>query len=187
MAGFTSAVALTLGLGAQAVQWLSARRAAKADERVGELEQAAAEDTALLEEFNANVADLNAEDALTRGQEEAHRFRAGVRVLIGSQRAAQAASNIEVGFGSALDVEADAALLGKMDEITILNNAARESWGYRIEASDRRRRAAIVRKGGKYALEAGRVNASSRRIAAVGNILGAGASLLSSRYGFGGG
>lgn len=172
-------------LAGMAVQAYGARRQAKAAERTGELEQEAAEDQAGLHEFNAAVAEAQGEDAMRRGQEEANRFRAGVRGLIGSQRAATAANNIEVGFGSALDVQADAALLGELDEITIRNNAARERWGFQVEAEDHRRRATITRKGGKYAAEAGRINASSIKIGATANLLGTGANLLASRYGFG--
>lgn len=172
-------------LAGMAVQAYGARRQAKSAERGGELEQAAAEDQAKLHEFNAAVSEMQAEDAITRGQEEANRFRAGVRGLIGSQRAAFAASNVDVGFGSALDVQADAALLGELDEITLRNNSAREAWGFKIEAEDQRRRAHITRKTGKYAAEAGRVSAGNIRIGATANILGTGASLLASRYGFG--
>lgn len=184
MAAFSTA-ALVLGLGGLAVQAYGARRSAQASERVGEIEQEAAEEQAKLAEFNATIAELNADDAIQRGQEEEQRFRAGVRGLIGSQRAAYAASNIDVGFGSALAVQEDTAQLGELDALTIRNNAARESWGFKVEAEDSRRRAKIIRKGGQYAAEAGRVQAASQRIGAVGNILGSGGSLLAAHYGFG--
>ena len=174
-----------LTLAGAGVSYLGSRRQAKAEERTGELEQQAAEDQAKLLEWNATIADAQAADAIKRGQEEQSRFRAGVRGLIGSQRAATAANNIEVGFGSALDVQADAAFLGELDALTIQNNAAREAWGYSVEAEDTRRRAEITRKTGKYAAEAGRVRASSVRIGATASLLGTGASLLASRYGFG--
>lgn len=174
-----------LSLGGMAVQAYGARRQVQSAVRVGELEQEAAEDQAGLFEFNAAVAEAQAADAIVRGQEERSRFRAGVKALIGSQRANYAGSNVDVGVGSALDVQADAALLGELDEITIANNAAREAWGFTVEAEDHRRRAQITRKTGRYAAEAGRINAGSIKIGAVGNILGSGTSLLAARYGWG--
>lgn len=184
MAGFSS-LALILGVGGIAVRAWGEHRAGQAAERVGEIEQQAAEDQAKIYEFNAAVAEMQAEDAVKRGHDEESRFRAGVRGLIGSQRAAFAASNVDVGFGSALDVQADAAYLGELDALTIRNNAAREAWGFKIEAEDSRRRAAITRRTGAYAAEAGRLQRSTARIGMIGNIIGSGSSLLASRYGFG--
>lgn len=184
MAGFTTTLSLILTAGGMAASAYGSRKQAKAAEQMGVMQQEAAESTGQLFDFNATVAELQAADALERGKDEASRFRSSVRGLIGSQRAGIAASNIDVGFGSALEVQADAAFLGELDALRIVSNSEREAWGFKVEADDLRRRGQIARKEGAFAAEAGRMNANSIRIGAVGNLLGQGASLLQSRYGF---
>jgi hypothetical protein len=161
-------------------QW----KAGQAAKKAGEAEHAAADSGAELQDYNAGVADLQAQDALDRGAEEEHRFRQGVDVLIGSQRAGIAAGNIDVGFGSALDVTHDAAFLGNLDALTIRNNAKREAWGFSRQAEDLRKRAVIARKTGVYLESAGRQQQTAARIGAVGTLASGAANLLSARYGW---
>jgi hypothetical protein len=104
--------------------------------------------------------------------------------MVGAQRAGIAAGNIDVGYGSAVDVQADAAFLGELDALTIKTNAAREAWGYTVEAGDLRKRAAIARKTGYYAAQAGKSNASTAYLHGAGNIATGASTLLMNRYGF---
>jgi len=85
---------------------------------------------------NSRIANLQADDAIFRGNQDALEHKKKVRQLIGSQRAAAGAQGIEINDGSALDVQADAAGYGEVDALTIRNNAFREAWGYRVQASD---------------------------------------------------
>ncbi len=193
MAFGLTALALTLagvGAGVQAIGTYRAGRAqGRAAEEAGAAERRAAESSAALADYNAAVADIQARDATQRGTEEESKFRQGVDVLIGSQRAGFAAAGVDVGFGSAVDVQADAALLGELDALTIRTNAAREAWGYKVEATDLRERARIAREEGVMLENAGRAQGRAARSAgtwgAIGIGVGAGASLLESRYGFG--
>jgi hypothetical protein len=121
-------------------------------------------------DFNAAADEAQAVDALLRGKEDEGRFRTEVRGMIGSQRAGLATNNVDVGFGSAVDVQADAAFLGELDALTLRNNAAREAWGFRIDAEN-------ARLGGQQ-------RQRESRYAAAGTILGAGGSLLAARYGY---
>jgi hypothetical protein len=172
------ALPVVLGLASLGVSVFSNLMGGAAAKRAGELAQRAAESEALLNEFNANVADAQAKDAIAIGAEEESRFRAGVRGLIGSQRAGIAAGNVDVGFGSALDVQADAAYMGELDSLTIRNNAARAAWGYEVEAGDYRRRAAINRQGGQAAAASGRQQKTQYQLGAVNSVLGAAPGLL---------
>jgi hypothetical protein len=162
--------------------------AGKAAEQGGRAARRAAEASAELAEYNAAVADIQATDAVARGAIEESKFRRDLDVLVGAQRAGYAASNIDVGYGSAVDVQADAALLGELDALTLRTNAAREAWGYQVEAVDLRRRAALGRREGIQLEQAGRAEAGGYRAAgyvgAAGTIAGAGSSLLLARYGF---
>lgn len=100
---------------------------------------------------NARIADWQADDALDRGRQAEGRHRIDVRRTIGAQRARLAASGVEINDGSALDVQADTARLGELDALTIRNNAAREAWGYRVQATDLRARGEIAKMEGTYA------------------------------------
>lgn len=142
----------------------------------GQAAKSAGASQAQQHEFNARVADLQAEDATARGRDEESRFRASVRGLIGSQRTGFAGQGVDVGSGSAADVQGDAAYLGELDALQIRSNAQREAWGFQVEAQDRRMAAKVARKGGQAAATAGRVGAASTVLS--------GSSMLLQRYGW---
>lgn len=158
-------------------------KAGQAAEQVGVANQGAANSEAALSDYNAAVAAQQATDAVTRGTYAENRFRVGVRSIIGRQRAGFAGNNVDVGFGSSVDVQADAARLGELDALQIRTNAAREAWGYNVQAEDLRRRAVIQRTEGANALLAGQTAASTANAQAVGTVLGGASSLLQARYG----
>ena len=182
MAGFTAIAMLALMAGSTAVSVYSQRKQSKAAKKAGEAQKAASESQAQVLDYNAAVADIQAKDAIERGAEQESRFRSQVRQTVGAQRAAFAASNIDVSFGSAVDVQADAAYLGELDALTIRSNAAREAWGYKVQATDIRKRAEIARKEGVMMAEAGRQQASAYNWAAAGTLLSGATSLLQARY-----
>lgn len=100
---------------------------------------------------NARIADIQADDALERGRKAEGRNRIDVRRTIGAQRAGLAASGVDISAdGSAIDLIADTARLGELDALTIRNNAAREAWGYKVQATDLRARGKIARMEGTY-------------------------------------
>ena len=175
---------LILGGVSTALSAYSQWQAGKSEAAVGQAQQRAAEKQAQLADYNAAVADLQAVDAYHRGEIEAHRFRARTRGVIGEQRTQFAAGNIDVGYGSTVDVQADAAFLGELDALTISNNAAREAWGYRVEKKDLEIQADILRTEGANALVAGIQRRNAQRLGAVSNVFGGAGSLLSTYYGF---
>lgn len=126
-----------------------------------------------LAEFNAEIAERQAADALILGREEENRFRAGVRGLIGRQKAGFAGQNIDLGVGTPVDVVADSAFIGELDVITIKTNAARAAWGYTVQAEN-------FRRGGNAAT-------TSANFSVASSILGGATSLLALRLGMGGG
>jgi hypothetical protein len=201
--GFTTMAIISLA--GMAVSAYGQHKAGQAQKKAGEQAgvaatqaglraQAAADDQAGIADYNANVADLQAADAVARGTEQENKFRAGVRGIVGGQRASIAASNVDVGFGSAVDVQADAAFLGEQDALQIRTNAAREAWGFQVQGEDLRRRAAVTRKSGAYAAEAGAVEGAAYRQAGkdantaanygiASTLIGGGTSLIAARYG----
>lgn len=176
-------MAIAWGVGA-AVKYVQSRKAANAAEKVGELQGQASDAQAGQFEYNANVADLQAADALDRGADQESKFRSSVRGLIGTQRSTAAANGVDVGVGSAVDVQADAAYLGELDAQTIKANAQREAWGFKEQAADLRMGADVARRGGNAARLTGQANASATRWAAAGDIIGSGTSMAIARYGW---
>jgi hypothetical protein len=184
MAAFT-ALAIGLMIAGAATKAYGQHKAGQAAKKEGEAEQRAAESQADLSDYNAAVADLQSKDAVERGALDANRFRARTRALIGEQRTGFAAGNIDVGYGSAVDVQADTAFLGELDALTVRTNAAREAWGFRVEATDQRNRAAIQRTEGANAATAGKERQKASNIAIAGTVFDTGSSLLEAKYGFG--
>lgn len=121
-------------------------------------------------EWEARLAELQAEDAVKRGREAEGRYRQGIKQTIGSQRARLAAQGIAIDDGSALDVQAETAEIGELDALTIRNNATREAFGYKTEAMS-------ARMGGESAMAAAQGEARGLRNAAWGTLLTGGAQM----------
>jgi hypothetical protein len=184
MAAFTTSLLVGLAIAGTATSAVASVKSGNAAKRAGEKQREASESQAELADYNADVADLQAADAIARGADEESKFRTSVRQMIGTTRADFGASGVDVGFGTALDVYADQAMIGEQDALQIRTNAAREAWGYKVQATDLRRRGDIARKEGVYLEAAGREAQGASRWAAAGTIAGGGASILqASRYG----
>lgn len=54
---------------------------------------------------------------------------------MGAIKAAEAAGNVDVNSGSAVDVQSSAAALGELNAITIRGNAAKEAYGYETQST----------------------------------------------------
>lgn len=171
MAATTTALAL-LAAGQAGSQYLYGRKAAKGVEAMGRYE------AGILEQ-NAGFSEQQAKDSIAIGEDQASRHKAAVRGLIGSQRVAAAASGIAIDSGSALDLQEEAAGLGELDLLTIRQNAKREAWGYKVQASNYRGQAAMARAGAKG-------QAASIRNEGYTTLLTAGAQ-IGSMYAYGGG
>lgn len=120
---------------------------------------------------NAQIADLQAQDAIERGAVQEKMQRRQTEQVIGSQRTSLAAQGVDVNKGSAMDVQADAAYLGELDALTIKNNAAKEAWGYKVQAQDARFKGKIAKREGEFG--------------AFKTILGSAGELLLAKYGGG--
>lgn len=95
--------------------------------------------------FNSQIAKINeklalqsADDAIIRGAQKESASRVNTAQLIGSQRAAIAASGIVVGEGTTADIIDQAVALGELDALIIRDNALRESEAFRLEAESAR-------------------------------------------------
>ena len=102
---------------------------------------------------NAKLAEAQAVDAVARGHEAAMKLRTGARAVTGAQIGSAAAQGIELG-GSMADVTAQTELLSELDALTIENNAAREAFGYHVQAKNYLAQAAMARAAGRNQAQA---------------------------------
>jgi hypothetical protein len=103
---------------------------------------------------NARYAEMNAADAIKRGDKEAINVKNKANQLKGSQRAAMAAQGIDLSSGSSADIITETETMGSLDALTAKNNAYREAWGYRSEANNRRAAGKFARMAGSNAAQA---------------------------------
>jgi len=101
----------------------------------GNAQDAAAQSAARDARTNATYANDAANDALARGRYDADLQRIRTGQNIGTQRAAMAANGGLVDQGSNATLQEDTAALGELDALTIQNNAAREAYGYKVQAA----------------------------------------------------
>jgi hypothetical protein len=85
--------------------------------------------------YNAQVAKNASIFAQQQGVVEAEKQQREAAMVIGKDRAAAAASGIDVNSGSPLDIQADNYVTGKLNEATALNNASRNAWGYATQSN----------------------------------------------------
>ena len=125
-------------------------------------------------ERNAQLAEKQGQDALNIGNSEENRQRLQSEQQIATGRTSTAAQNVDVSSGSAAAVRASQQLVGEVDALTIRNNAAREAWGYDVEAANQR-------MNGRLALLSGENEAAAERASSVSTLL-TGASSLTGLY-----
>jgi hypothetical protein len=99
--------------------------------------------------LNANMTEMQATDAIHRGNVAANRQNLRTRLLIGRQRAVAAGQGVDVNSGSALDLQANAARMGVIDANTLKMNAYKEAMGLRMEGSNQRFRGDMAYKTGR--------------------------------------
>jgi hypothetical protein len=126
-----------------------------------------------LAEINARIAELGAESALNQGKQQVANLTLQAGRLKSSQRAAMAANGIDLGTGTAVEIQASTDLMKEIDADTARSNALRSAWGYRTQAANQRNTADMAR-------------ASARSISPFGSaatsLLGSASSVASSWY-----
>lgn len=126
-------------------------------------------------EINARMADTSAEVELIRGNAEVGRLTLQHGQHRGQQRAALAANGVDLGEGSAAEVQASSELLNEMDMDTLRSNVVRAAWGHRAEATNYRTQAMMSR---------GAAKSISPGMAGFTSLLGSAGSVADSWYKF---
>jgi hypothetical protein len=87
-------------------------------------------------EINNRIAKIRAEDAKAQGAEKLSKFQRDAKRFQGTQKAAAAASGVDVNFGSAAQAQKETAMLLIEDENRIKNNTMLEAWGYKVQGEN---------------------------------------------------
>ncbi len=110
---------------------------------------------------NAIIQERNAQAAIQAGETEAQNQQRKTAATLGAARAAMAASGLDTTSGTPLDLQSDIVKLGKLDELTIRNNAARTAYGYRIQGMSNTAEADLAGMRAKSAVSAGNIASMS--------------------------
>lgn len=85
---------------------------------------------------NARLAAAQGANAVEQGQLNAMQRGLQAGQLLGEQKAALAGNGVNLGSGSAVDLQATTRYLNAGDVTNITNAAAREAWGYGVDAAN---------------------------------------------------
>lgn len=114
-------------------------------------------------EGNAQLSDIEAQDAIKRGDQEVSRLRIKTRLDVGEARAALAAQGQDLTGETEQAIQQDIVGFAAEDAQAIKNNAWREAFGYRAQAVEQRSQAGFTRltagNTAKQALLTGGMNA----------------------------
>lgn len=113
---------------------------------------------------NAKIMQRNAETALEAGQnaESMQRIKTGKEVA--AVRAGAAAHGVDVNTGTPLDVQTATATSGELDALAVRYNAARQAYGYGVEAQNYKSQASMDQYAGVNSMLQGVGNAASSYI-----------------------
>lgn len=141
--------------------------------QAGNAADAAGKANQQIAEQNARLAKDSARDANIQGARESQQAAWRSRALAATQRAAAASANVDSQLGSAFDIQSDTALLGGIEQETIMLNAARKAWGFEAEATN------YINKG-RLARFEGKAQKSASILGGLGSGLALGAQAWSS-------
>lgn len=87
-------------------------------------------------EHNADIAEIQAQDAIKRGEKDAIKTRQQGNQVLGAQRAAFAARGLDLQAGTAGDLLDQTAFFSLTDQATDRRNAANEAWAKRAQSAN---------------------------------------------------
>lgn len=121
---------------------------------------------------NAFYLNQSAQDATARGIIESDQSRVQTQQAIGTQRAAMASNGGVVDQDSNAIIQQDTAQIGELDALTISNNAAREAYGFQVQAQDNLRTAKNVQKQGKKGVLTSMLGGAIGGMGGIGSMFG---------------
>ena len=123
---------MTLAAAAIAVMAVGAVASSYAAYRGAQAQKASAQYNAKVEQQNSRLAELQAQDTEARGRLEEDAYRRRLGQMQGQQTSALAATGVQLGSGSALDLGSDLLRAGDLDAAVIRMNTQREAYQQRL-------------------------------------------------------
>jgi hypothetical protein len=111
-------------------------------------------------EMNAKFADLDAFNARAQGQSNAARYDSTVNQTIAADKAAYAGAGVDVGYGTAKDIEADNKIAATNNVLQIKRQAENQAVGFQTQAIN-------IRLGGHMTQLQSNLNAASEESAGI--------------------
>lgn len=136
----------------------------------GAKEWEAGQEAGAIADYNAAQANMQAQDALARGNFEAGVQRLKTGALEGQQTVSYAANQIDTSVGTPKDVIAQTALIGEEEARIIKSNAVREAYGYKTKATE-------YKMQGKYARQRGEGEMLGSILGGIGSGIGTGVAI----------
>lgn len=125
----------------------------------GDAAQAQANYQAAVDRRNADIADYQSREAISRGEVAVAERRKQIGIDESKQIALLAANGIDVQDGSSLDIIGDTNYTGELDALAIRDNARREAFGHEVGASNYLASAGMSEASGRSAKRAGTMGA----------------------------
>lgn len=119
---------------------------------------------------NAQIAELNAQDAERRGKIEEKQLRLKTAATIGQARSDLSGSGVLVDDGSPLDIQTDTAGWGEFDVQTQRWNTAKEVWNTRNQAANYSAQGQLYAMKGSNAASAGTWGAGGSLLSGAGTV-----------------
>lgn len=119
---------------------------------------------------NAKIARENASLDIQAGEAAATNEGLKTRGLVGTEKAAQGASGIDVNTGSAANVRAGTEQIGLLDALTIRSNAAKAAYGQQVAATSQTAQSQLYGFESAQAKEAGPISAAGSLLSGVGTV-----------------
>lgn len=113
--------------------------------------------------YNAKMAEYGAQDAQRRGEEEAAAIQRKAASLKSSQRVSLASRGLDIGYGTAGDLQDQTDFFGQMDASTARSNAAQQAWSYRSQGQ-------LARAEGRAAAYQGALGAAGTLLSGAGQV-----------------
>lgn len=89
---------------------------------------------AAIADNNRVIAERQAADRIAQGKQEERNYRSRLEVIKGQQRSNFAGSGVVVDSDTPFEILGETAQLGELDAMAIRNNAAREAYGFKVQA-----------------------------------------------------
>lgn len=96
-------------------------------------------------DINARMAEQSAQQELQRGEREYQNVRLRTASLKSRQRVSMAANGVDLGVGTAVQIQTGTDIMGEIDAKTVESDAVKRAWGFRTQATQYKTDASMKR------------------------------------------